>query len=302
MVRMSTPEASCCGRAAFSRQSPADMISPPTIPDPLFRQNLRRAAFTLVEMLVVMGIILLLLALMVPAFTSMRSGSDFISAANDIGSTMEQARAYAMANNTYVYVGIGEYLVTESSTTSPRTSAATASTAIGQVVLAVVASRDGTRSYDVNNPAAWSTNYGTGGTLTSIDKLHFYNNVHLVDFGTTPVTSGKMARPTVTDAQYRIFIPPNDTSHDTVTPFSWPLGKTLNAGQYNFTKVIQIDPQGVARMQTATNTDGITSYMEIDLQPTHGNVAPTTPADQNIGNQAALQLDCMTGSTRVYHP
>ncbi len=275
------------------------MSSLPVIPDPASRENPWRAAFTLVEMLVVMGIILVMTALIVPAFTTIRAGSDFISAANDIGSTLEQARAYAMANNTYVYVGVGEYLVTESSTTSPRTSAATVNTAVGQVVLAVVASRDGTRGYDVSNTGAWSTNYGTGTTLlTAIDKLHFYNNVHLADFGTTPVTSGKMARPTVTDAQYRI----SNTSPDSVTPFSWPLGSTLTSGQYKFTKVIQIDPQGVARMQTATNVDGITSYMEIDLQPTHGNIAPAAPADQNTGNQAALQLDCMTGSTHVYHP
>jgi Tfp pilus assembly protein FimT len=263
----------------------ADMDFHPAFVDLKSEPTRRRAAFTLVELLVVMAIIILMTALIVPAFTSIRGGSDFGSAAGDISNTMEQARAYAMANNTYVYVGIGEYLVTEPSATSPRTAGT------GQIVLAVVASLDGTCGYDVNNPSGTLN----AAFLTPIDKLHFYNNVHLSDFGSTPPTSGKMARPAVTDVQYRL----GNSSSLSVTPFSWPLG----GSQYNFTKVIQIDPQGVARMQTATNTDSITSYMEIDLQPTHGSLAPASaPENQNVGNQAAVQLDCMTGATHVYRP
>ena len=272
-----------------------NMVSPSAPPDLTAPPAVRRAAFTLVELLVVMAIIILMTALVVPAFTSMRAGADFISVANDIGNTIEQARAYAMANNTYVYVGIGEYDVTEASSVSPR---GTGTGKIGQVVLAVVASRDCTRGYDVNNP----TGTLNASLLTAIDKLHLYSNVHLADFDAnsaaphaTPPSTSKMARPAVTD-EYQIGSTSN--SSQSVTPFNWPLG----GSQYNFTKVIQIDPQGVARKQSASNADSIASYMEIDLQPTHANIAPAAPQSQDYGNLVALQLDCMTGATRVYHP
>jgi prepilin-type N-terminal cleavage/methylation domain-containing protein len=266
-------------------------------PIPPILPRARQPAFTLVELLVVMAIILVMTALVVPAFTSIGSAGNFTSAAADIGSTIEQARAYAMANNTYVYVGIGEYLVTESPSTSPRT------VGTGQIVLAIVASRDGTSGYDTNNPAStWDSNYqgsqNGASFLTSIDKLHVYNNVHLADFGLTPPASGNMARPALASEQYCL----GNALSVSATPFSWPLGKALSAGQYNFTKVIQIDPEGVARIQTPTSADSITSFMEIDLQPTHGSIAPAPPANQNAGNQAAVQIDCMTGAATVYRP
>jgi hypothetical protein len=70
----------------------------------------------------------------------------------------------------------------------------------------------------------------------------------------------------------------------------------LNAGQYSFQNVVNFDGQGIARIQYSTNTDGIGAYMEVGLQQAHGTVVPSSP------NVAALQIDCMTGSTRKYRP
>ena len=262
------------------------------------RPDFRRVAFTLVEMLVVMGVILVLLALLVPAIKGIAGGNDFTMATGGIANTLEQARAYAMANNTYVYVGINEFDVTESSSVSPRSAGPGK---FGQVVVAAVAARDGTRGYDANNQAAagWSSYYQNGSPLLAVDKLHVYNNVHLVDLesgGATPPATGKMARASVPDST-RI----GNASCASLTPFSWLLGTALGGGQYKFTNVIQFDPQGVARIQV-TDSDAIASGIEIGLQPTHGNVVPSLPANQNVGNQAAVTIDCMTGAVRFYRP
>src|SRR6266487_4723680 len=93
------------------------------------RRGDRRRAFTLIEMLVVMGIIAILMVLVAPAFTTIKSGTDATSAAYTVKGALDAARTYAMANNTYTWVGFA------GSIGSPVT---------GQVALAVVASNDGT--------------------------------------------------------------------------------------------------------------------------------------------------------------
>src|SRR6266536_4983087 len=63
---------------------------------------------SLIELLVVIAIIVLVTALIVPAFTSIKSGGDVTSAAYTVKGVLEQARTYAMANNTYTWVGFYE--------------------------------------------------------------------------------------------------------------------------------------------------------------------------------------------------
>jgi hypothetical protein len=209
-----------------------------------------------------------------------------------ISGLLEQARAYAMANNTFVWVGFKEVDASKDSSISPQIAG------IGRLAIAIVASRDGTRGYDTANSSlpnpAW-TNYANGANLVAISKLQRFESVHfattLNGFGNQPPTSGNMARPYIISNNYVIGNAPTS-----VTPFDWPLGSGLNAGQYSFQKVINFDPQGVARIQYSTNTDGIGAYMEVGLQQAHGTVVPSSP------NVAALQIDCMTGATRKYRP
>src|SRR5258708_5747555 len=64
--------------------------------------------FTLPELLVVVGIIAVLMVLIAPAFTSLKSGGDVTSAAYTIKGVLDTARTYAKANNTYTWVGFFE--------------------------------------------------------------------------------------------------------------------------------------------------------------------------------------------------
>ena len=57
------------------------------------------AAFTLMELLVVVAIMGVMMALIAPAVQSIRGGNDFGSEVYAIAGVVDQARAYAMAND-----------------------------------------------------------------------------------------------------------------------------------------------------------------------------------------------------------
>ncbi len=75
-----------------------------------------RGAFTLLELLVVIGIIAILMVLIAPAFTTIKAGNDVTSAAYTIKGVLDQACTYAKTNNTYTWVGFYEEDVSQPST------------------------------------------------------------------------------------------------------------------------------------------------------------------------------------------
>jgi prepilin-type N-terminal cleavage/methylation domain-containing protein len=245
----------------------------------------RSGAFTLIEMLVVMGIMALLMVLVAPAFTTLKSAGDVTDAAYTIKGLLDQARTYAKANNTFVWVGFKEVDVSNDASVTPQTNGT------GRVAVAIVASKNGSRGYDVSNTSlpspAW-TSYNNGANLVAVSKLQHLENVHLAG---TLTTSGNMARPSISSNNYVIGSAPAS-----VTPFDWPLGSALNAGQYSFQKVINFDPQGVARIQYSTNSDAIAAYTEIGLQQTHGTTVSSST------NVVAIQLGGVGGSVTIYRP
>jgi len=256
--------------------------------------NIEPKAFTLLELMVVIGVIILVSAFVVPAFTNLKSSGDVNSAVYNIGGVLEQARSYAMANRTYVWVGIEEVDASKDPSVNPQT------IGIGRIAIAIVASRDGTRGYDITNNSlpnpAW-TSYNNGANLVAIDKLVRFENLHMAPFFSTIPNGGNTTRPTVSSGSYQLGnTTANPNPGSCITRFDWPLGSAIGTGQYSFTRVINFDPQGVARIQYTNNTDQIAAYMELGLQQTHGTAVSSS------SNVAALQIDCMTGSVRKYRP
>lgn len=254
-----------------------------------FKRRLVGPAFTLVELLVVVAIAVAIIAIAIPAMNGLGGASGVNKLVADVAGTLEEARAYAMAQNTFVWVGITEVDAGQDpSSPSQRTGT-------GRVALAVIASKDGTKIYDDTDPAqSWAAAYGTGGRLVQIGKLIKIENAHLAEsLGAIP-GSGNMARPAVS-AGYQL----GNAECVSLVRFSYPLGKTLDNGQYNFQKVIQFDPQGAARI-----VQGFSNYapMEICLQQSRGSVLPPILGNANVGNHAAVQVDGMTGAIRLYRP
>ena len=268
--------------------------------------------FTLLELLIVVGIIALLMVLIAPAFTTIKSGSDFRSGVYGIQGLLENARTYAKENHTYVFIGFAEVDSSVDPSVSPQVT--TGPTPYGRVAVAVVASKDGTRHFQYstsNQGSDWQSNYSDstkpeyrGAHLAAVGKLQTFENLHFtpVDFGSwTPTAhpNSKMARYQPTGPPYIL----GNATSTSVTPFTWPLGSPLSSGyQYRFDRVIYFDPTGIARIATATNADGIVHVMEIDFQPSHRTAIPPVPTNQDAGNHAVIQLGTTDGAVRVYRP
>ena len=226
----------------------------------------------------------MLLVLMAPAFTTIKSGADATSAAYTVKGVLDQARTYAMANNTYTWVGFFEEDVSTAST-NPATPGT------GRIVMSIVASKDGTTVYDPNSLAKIDTT-----KLIQVGKLIKIENVHLATFTDAPTGTGSTfaTRPNVTST-YRIG---NTTPSNSRTPFQYPVGSPEPVAQYTFVKAVQFGPRGEGRIDN--NTDYILqTAAEIGMVPTHS----TTVANANLNlvpNRVAVQFTGAGGDVKIY--
>lgn len=230
-----------------------------------------KRGFSLVELMAVMAIMVVVVAVSIPAVNALKGAGDFNQGAFQLAGALEQARAYALANNTYVYVGL-----TERDGTNPQTSGQ------GRLVFVLLAAKDGTRGYDLNNPAAIDTS-----GLAHLSKPVVLPNMHLA------------ASTDLADAGALAERPPLDSgSHDLASVDSaTPIDSSVSGASYTFSKVIQFDPQGVARVHTASNDgDDVPLWIEIALQEAKGNVVPAN------AQEGAIQVAGVSGAVRVYRP
>ncbi len=249
-----------------------------------------RTAFTLVEMLGVMAIIAVLLGLIAPTVGSIFQNRSVDAAAYTIGDMFEQARSYAMGNNTYVFLGIAEY---DSAQPTSANQTVAAGRVGGRVVVMAAASKDGTSIYDPNTLLGWTN---TNNTLQPIMAPRVFDNVHIGNYVSSGTTSGinSASRPTAT---YNL----GSASFTSSTPFNYP----LSSPRYPFTNVIVFDPQGLVHLVGSNAagsgvTDTIPKLIELDLQATHGNVAPQTAPTDIPQNYVALQCGGITGAISVF--
>ncbi len=246
------------------------------------------AAFSFIELLTALGMVVTLMTLVAPAVLPMQSAGNMAQAAYEMAEVLENARAYAAANNTYVWVGFYE----------EDASRGRAVAGTGRVILSTVASKDGTIPYDaVKSPATPID----PGRLTQVCKLAKIENIHLktassasgADFPKGLGTGNTFkTRPTVSGVTAQI----GDSSPSaSLTPFQYPVGSANLAAQYLFSKVIQFSPRGEARVNNTNYS--IKPVVEIGLQPTRGSMVDG--ANRNV---AAVQVTGLLGKVTVYRP
>src|SRR5438093_242200 len=235
--------------------NPLTFRSPPILKQP----PPATAAFTLVELLIVVAIIALLMVLVAPAFTSIKSGSDVTSAAYTIKGVLDTARTYAKANNAYTWVGFYEENVSNPS--SPNTD----TPPVGRLIMSIVASKDGTKIYDPNSLAPIGA-----AALIQVGKLTKIENVHLWTHTDAPSGTGSTfdTRPNVVST----YCIGNSSPSNSATPFQYPVGNPAPSAQYTFLKAVQFSPGGEGRINN--NSNPLQTVAEVALEPTHGAAAP----------------------------
>jgi type II secretory pathway pseudopilin PulG len=261
----------------------------------------RVSAFTLLELLIVVGIIALLMVLIAPAFTTIKSAGDVTSAAYTIKGVLDTARTYAKANNTYTWVGFYEEDGSIPSVTpAPNPSCPGC---VGRLVMSIVASKDGT---DVYGSLRGATIDAT--RLTQVGKLIKIDNIHLPLFtlgtGTGSTFDARPSPSPASEANFSRFgelnvSPPNTAPLTTPFNLQYPVGDPAPTPQYTFSKLLQFSPRG----ESSVLGDGaIRRIVEIGLIQTHGNVAPTpTPsAGKYVGNVVAVQINGFAGDVKIY--
>lgn len=270
----------------------------PAVPTPKPAPHPRRG-FTLIEMLVVIGVILILMVLLAPAFTSLKKAGDATDASYAIKATLEQARSFAMSNNTYTWVGFYE----ENSSATAPTNTSPPYTGKGRLLMASIYSTDGTKIFQDSD---------TAGPLPparfkQIGKLVKIEGIHVTDVGPPPSPApplpdkldGRPGLPYTDGAPYDHY---NRISSDN------PSNAQVNGDQarfpfsaqgYTFYKTIRFNPRGEANIN---GTYSMKHVAEIGLVQTHGDTAPTPPptSQSYAGNAVAIQFTAVGGNFKIY--
>lgn len=250
-------------------------------------------------MIAIIGVLLVLLA---PAFTSLKKAGDVTNAAYTIKGVLEQARATAMASNTYTWVGFYE----ENASATAPTNATPPYPGKGRLVIASVYSIDGTTIFDDSDPAAvLPTN-----RIKQIGKLVHIDGIHLTDVGPptapapvpTPLQGKLDGRPSTPYTEGAPYDHYNRISSDD------PYGKQSSGDQtrfpffvqdYTFYKTVRFSPGGNANIN---GTYGLKHLAELGLVQTHGDVPPTPPPASATysGNVVAIQFSGIGGNFKIY--
>ncbi len=192
-----------------------------------------RSGFTLLELLIVIGIIGLLLVLIAPAFTTIKDGADVTSAAYTIKGVLDTARTYAKANNTYTWVGFLRRMLSSINGT-PGTGRLCVNCCV-QGWLDHLRSQRNLAQQDLT----------TG--LIQVGKLVKIDNVHLWTHTDSPSGTGSTF-PTRRNVA-GIYCIGDTTPANSTTPFEYPVGNPAPPAQgTHFEGWIQFSPRGEARV------------------------------------------------------
>lgn len=227
-----------------------------------------QSGFSLTELLVVIALMGFLAAASVPAMSALNGSGKLNQTVSEVAGILEQARQYAIAQNTYVWVAFYED-----------------SNAAGgnAITVAVLASKDGT------DPTSTAPNYNFGtipsaaALVNMICPLRTFSQVMLQDAGT--ITSS-----TITKLPTMVLDSTNNGLAKNAASFSIKLPGASTTTTFN--RYVLFAPSGEARNYAST-----IDVLEIGMKPRKGSGSPTT--EKNV---AVLRISGLTGLTQVYRP
>lgn len=221
-----------------------------------------RLGFTLVELLTVVAIMCVLIALAVPALTSLAKGNQMNQSLIELSGMLEQARQYAISRNTYVWVAL-----------RPNPSGPNGD----ELSVVMLASKSGI------DPSPWSS-YGVvpGNEIDLAARPRTFDQIRFEEAGTftdskIPSLSGKTTTtaaknsPSQGSASFQVKLPGASSTSD-------------------FNRVIQFTPNGEARVSA-----NVIDVIEFGVHPTRGS-----KGDEN--NVAVLRINGLTGQATVFRP
>jgi len=240
--------------------------------------------FTLTELLVVIAIVGILIAASMPAFRGQNSAGNFNKSVEEIAGILDQARAYATAQNTYVWVAF--YPLDPSALPAPNTDQGGE-----QLYVVTYASNDGT------DPVQWGSSltdvsipYTPGGAaaeIVQIAKVHVFKQIHLETenyFTSTQIpampTTLDNPSPPLSEVGFQLSLK---------SPALTLSNQPLPGDESNKTLVVGFTPSGSAQVSSSP-----VAYIGLDFQPMQAaNV-------RNTNNLAALRISGLVGLTTIY--
>jgi prepilin-type N-terminal cleavage/methylation domain-containing protein len=213
----------------------------------------KTSGFTLTELLVVLAIMGLMVLLAMPALSALRTSEGVNSAVNGVSLLLGQARNYAMAHNTYVWVGFYESTSTQTLT-------------VGMV--------GGTTS-SVSDLA--NSNY------VPIAQVQYFPHLNI-----TTVASVEASNSSMTSSSSK-----TPWANGTELNASTLAGFTQTAGGTTITfpqgSILQFDPQGEVNV---SSSGVLPHWIQFGLQPIQGGntTNPNVAAVQIAGLSGAIQV------------
>jgi len=226
--------------------------------------NVRSRGFSLIELLVVVSIMSIVASFAMVAFNNMSKSTDFTADINGVTQGIEQARAAAMAGNTYVWIGFIQL------------SAATPGNVDGidEVLMAAVYGKNG-QSTDL--AAGHYTPLFGPKTLKSLDLVKPPFDASVLQ------SAGRQAADDLSASQ----LDPNPAN----CQFSQTVGsKKVNGKTPVFTELLQFNPLGEARIKSTSS-----NWIEIGMESWPWSKSP----DLNP-KIAIVQVSGFSGKVRIF--